>query len=229
MGAERLPLRDEREPLQQERRQSRRLRQENLPLTTVPPIRRAMSPMELYDYLPFGVVFVDVTGAVMEMNRAARELLCYHGSLVLLGGYLVPALHGQAAEMRRLLFDVIHGASRTGSMVVESPTGEEPLEVMVSAVVDSSASAMIFLNDASREVAPDASFLRETFRMSPAEVRLTERLLSGASLDEAAHTLGVTLNTVRTHLKSIFLKTGARRQSDLLRRVSNSLASVVRF
>lgn len=57
--------------------------------------------------------------------------------------------------------------------------------------------------------------LRETHRLSPQETRICLHLVDGGSVATCAETLGVAESTVRTHLKSIFAKTGVRRQADL--------------
>lgn len=65
---------------------------------------------------------------------------------------------------------------------------------------------------------PDEEQLyRLAFRLTPAEAKLASRLASGASLDDAAETLGVTRNTARAQLRALFDKAEARRQPDLVR------------
>jgi DNA-binding CsgD family transcriptional regulator len=63
---------------------------------------------------------------------------------------------------------------------------------------------------------PQTAFLKNRFGLTPAEVRLVLRLVSGDSLRSAAKALGIKYETVRTHLKSIFQKTGTRRQAELV-------------
>jgi DNA-binding CsgD family transcriptional regulator len=53
-------------------------------------------------------------------------------------------------------------------------------------------------------------------------------LVTGTRLSEAADSFGVSTETVRTQLKSIFLKTGTNRQSDLARLLSASFARLHR-
>jgi DNA-binding CsgD family transcriptional regulator len=65
--------------------------------------------------------------------------------------------------------------------------------------------------------APFAAFTKR-YRLSPAEAGLAARIVGGMSLRQAAETIGISDNTARTHLKRVFVKTGARRQSDLVRR-----------
>ena len=63
---------------------------------------------------------------------------------------------------------------------------------------------------------PQTAFLKNRFGFTPAEARLVLRLVSGDSLRSAAKALGIQYETVRTHLKSIFQKTGTRRQAELV-------------
>lgn len=55
------------------------------------------------------------------------------------------------------------------------------------------------------------------FGLTPTEARLAGLLAQGRSLQEVGEQLRISLGTARTHLKSIFLKTGASRQSELVR------------
>jgi DNA-binding CsgD family transcriptional regulator len=58
-------------------------------------------------------------------------------------------------------------------------------------------------------------YLRDTHSLSPQETRIMLHLVDGGSVQTCAEALGVAESTVRTHLKSIFAKTGARRQAEL--------------
>ncbi len=64
------------------------------------------------------------------------------------------------------------------------------------------------------------------FDLSAAEVRTLERLLAGDTLAEVAGKLGIAITTARTHLAHIFDKTGASRQSDLIRLAARFSAPV---
>jgi len=58
---------------------------------------------------------------------------------------------------------------------------------------------------------------KERWGFTRAETTLALHLAAGCSLTETAEMMGVTRNTVRTQLRALFMKTGARRQSDLVR------------
>jgi DNA-binding CsgD family transcriptional regulator len=53
--------------------------------------------------------------------------------------------------------------------------------------------------------------------LSPAETRLWVALAAGRRLIDIAEESGVSLNTVRVQLRTLFQKTGVHRQADLLR------------
>lgn len=62
--------------------------------------------------------------------------------------------------------------------------------------------------------------LMELFGLSAAEARLARALCNGDSLDEYAQTQGVRLPTVRSQLRSIFVKTSTERQATLVRLIA---------
>ncbi|MGX1198832.1 pimeloyl-ACP methyl ester carboxylesterase/DNA-binding CsgD family transcriptional regulator [Parvibaculum sp. MBR-TMA-1.3b-4.2] len=72
---------------------------------------------------------------------------------------------------------------------------------------------------------------RRALGLSRAEARLASHLQEGLSLKEASEDLGVTVNTARNQLKSIFEKLGINRQSDLVRHLTqlSQLSAYIRF
>ena len=71
--------------------------------------------------------------------------------------------------------------------------------------------------------------LRESFGLTAAEARLARKLRDGRSLQEAAEELQVSVNTLRNQLRGIFEKMGLKRQSDLVRALTelSSVAGVI--
>ena len=64
--------------------------------------------------------------------------------------------------------------------------------------------------------AEDLAPLAPAFGLTPSEVALCRRLLLGESLVDAAEQLGISQETARTRLKTIFQKTGTSRQAELM-------------
>ncbi|TNC11408.1 helix-turn-helix transcriptional regulator [Methylobacterium terricola] len=78
------------------------------------------------------------------------------------------------------------------------------------------ASALLLVTDLEAERRPDPALLAQVFGLTTAEARLAAILAGGAALDEAADTLGIAVETARSHIKAVFAKTGTGRQGALV-------------
>jgi DNA-binding NarL/FixJ family response regulator len=82
------------------------------------------------------------------------------------------------------------------------------------------ATTAVFVRQAS-EYSPSALELTaRNHRLTASETRVLSAVLETGSVDDIAERLGIGKATVKTHLNHLLSKTGARRQSDLLRLVS---------
>ena len=68
-----------------------------------------------------------------------------------------------------------------------------------------------------------ADFLEDRFHLTHAEARLVVHIAQGTSLKSSAEALGVKYETVRSYLKSVFLKTGTHRQAELVLKVFHAM------
>ncbi|MFX4770392.1 helix-turn-helix transcriptional regulator, partial [Acinetobacter baumannii] len=64
--------------------------------------------------------------------------------------------------------------------------------------------------------------MAQVLGLTQAEARLLKGLVEGLSLAEYAATAELSVLTVRSQMKAVFAKTGARRQSELMRLVLTS-------
>lgn len=78
------------------------------------------------------------------------------------------------------------------------------------------ARALLIISDPNLNRVPRLDLLARTFGLSPSEARLAPLIAAGLSPEQAASKLGLAYETARSHLKSIFAKTGTRRQSELV-------------
>ena len=60
------------------------------------------------------------------------------------------------------------------------------------------------------------SSLSRTYRLTPAETRLVEAIVTGKGLSWAARALGITRSTAQSHLNTVFQKTRTNRQAELV-------------
>jgi DNA-binding CsgD family transcriptional regulator len=83
--------------------------------------------------------------------------------------------------------------------------------------MSSAAEAVLLVDDPHENAKPaQADLYSRAFRLTPAEARLAVHLANGTSLTEVSDMLGVTYNTVRAQLRSIFDKTDTHRQAELV-------------
>jgi DNA-binding CsgD family transcriptional regulator len=64
--------------------------------------------------------------------------------------------------------------------------------------------------------APPARVLEALFDLTPTEAKVASLLVEGRSVVDIARANKVSANTIRIQLKSVFAKTGARRQAELV-------------
>ena len=76
--------------------------------------------------------------------------------------------------------------------------------------------AVVLLVEPGVRSKPQEAALRAAFGLSPAEARLAARLATGETLSAICDDLGIAKETGRRELKTIFAKTGARRQHELV-------------
>ena len=91
-----------------------------------------------------------------------------------------------------------------------------PLGVAVPAV-------SILVIDLGSLSGPDPEVLRELFAFTPAEARVSAKLVLGQNAEEIAAESKTSVETVRTHIKRIFSKTATSRQSELVSLILRSI------
>ena len=79
----------------------------------------------------------------------------------------------------------------------------------------------IFLTSPHPQVHLAKSYLITHFKLSKREVEICEHFVQGLDIAQISIQCGMTLSTVRTYLKHIFIKVGCKSQADLMRKLLN--------
>ncbi len=116
---------------------------------------------------------------------------------------------GSAAGTSLALDAPDHAAGRL--LVLPAPQSHAPA---------SAAMALLVLLVPGMPVSPPMQMLGQLFALTPAEARLAQLILEGQSPADVAGRLNVSLTTVRSQLSAVLRKTGASKQSELVRRLS---------
>lgn len=95
-----------------------------------------------------------------------------------------------------------------------------PLVAERRALVPDRAAALVTLLDPLAAPTPRSALWRAAFGLTAREADLAAELFSGRTLEEASGALGITINTIRVHLRQIFAKTHTSRQAELVHLLS---------
>lgn len=220
----------------------------------LPHLRRAMhvhnlldrseSISELYSQaisrLSVATIVLDQTGSVLRLNSVASDLLEQADGLKLVGGRLEATYPTDNRELQRLVRNAFardgdseQVSTAAEAMSVSRPSGNINLGVVVEAIPTqdwaegkSKPVAVVYIRDAVGRSMASETVTKQLFNLTRAETALAMELANGLSLEEAAEVLNVRRNTARAHLRSIFSKTGVRRQTELVRIILNSVVAL---
>lgn len=186
--------------------------------------------------LMVGVVILDQNGAVIEINPAASGILELGDGIKVSSRNLEATYANDNRKLQRLIKDALAhsqtpGLCMTEAMSLNRPSGQLNWGVVVQSISADEwtegkqrPSVAVFMRDTDGKADPSVRLAQQLFQLTPAETSLAIRLANGLSLEEAAEVLNIRRNTARAHLRSIFSKTGVRRQTELVRIFLNSVA-----
>ena len=84
----------------------------------------------------------------------------------------------------------------------------------------STAAAAVFVRKAALDIPTSVETLARIYKLTGSEARVLHGVVEIGGAREIAKALGIAETTVRTHLQSLFAKSGARRQADLVKLVA---------
>ena len=177
--------------------------------------------VQALDRIQCGVIITPPSMHPSFVNAHARQILEVRDGLFL----SERGLQASRAEDDRLLRDLTHRGAmqrldRCVAMSVTRPDTPRAFTVYVSGCESAGPpvdQAILFICDPKQAVAVDQPSLRALFGLTRAEGVFAELLMQGQSVETAADRLCISVNTARTHLKRILLKTDTGRQAELVR------------
>jgi DNA-binding CsgD family transcriptional regulator/PAS domain-containing protein len=191
---------------------------------------------ETVDHLSTGIVLTEDRGRITYMNGSAEAILKDGNALKSRDGRLFAARSDSREALSRALEASVAGKapSTSGQYAVPLPDeegsgliasvlplqwrdGRNPLESLPGA-------AAVIIQDPSEGATPPMEALGLLYGLTTAERNVLEHVADSRSPQETADRLGVSVNTVKTHLQKIFAKTNTARQADLVRLVARSTA-----
>ena len=185
---------------------------------------------ETLDHLTTGVVLLSSEYEPIYANKAAEEIL-----LSALNPEEAAATGTRQSNPYTLLEAAISNAavpkqpSTQLTLSITRPAGRRALGLVVRSLPrrqgtagDVDAALAVFINDPESTTPALVGVLQSVYGLTPRETEFAGLLAKGLDLDRIAASSGITKETARSRLKSVFAKTGTHRQAELLRLVLQS-------
>jgi DNA-binding CsgD family transcriptional regulator/PAS domain-containing protein len=185
---------------------------------------RQIALQSALDLSETGIILIDAAARILFVNGAAEDLLQRGDGISRSHGMLRATNLTDAVNFQAALSHVSANPTTAGSISAPLLTFRRVSEVAIVASLlpariggpDDAYGAMVYLVDPTINNDQALSPLCRLYGLSPAETALACRLAAGDTLAAAAEKLHVKEQTARSYLKQIFLKTGVKRQTELI-------------
>lgn len=173
------------------------------------------------DLLSVAVIIVDANKRIRFASKKAESFLSGKIGLVSRKSKLIAVDPGTDDKLTRAI-RMATSVEAGGSMNLITKEGGFSISLKIMPApreafqfLEQGRFAAIFLASESDHLDPSL-VLRETFKLTPAELRLVEGLLAGCTLRSYAEQNNKSIDTAKSQLKSIFSKTDTNSQSELI-------------
>jgi DNA-binding CsgD family transcriptional regulator len=167
------------------------------------------------------VLGLDTNNKVVLCNPSATALLRAGDGLQLMHGNLGCTRQQDAHGLHAAIASVLAGG--VGRAVMVHRANGTPLRIVVSPFRgklpghSSHLAVLLYISDAAQTTVSRAGILQDLYGLTPSEARIADLLAAGLDVRELAEKVHITYETARFNVKSILTKTGARKQSELIR------------
>ena len=187
----------------------------------------------MLEKLPGGLLLVEGRGLVRHLNRTAKQILDRKDGLRIVSGQIVGVDRRSNQELQACIAGACrtsngNGFSAGGTVYISRPAGQAPYVATVSPVSVAGrlreiyrAAAVISIKDPAAEPSLSPLVLRRTLGLTRAEARIALALLEDKTREEIASDFGITINTMRTHMRSLLGKAGVRHRPALVKLLMN--------
>jgi DNA-binding CsgD family transcriptional regulator/PAS domain-containing protein len=181
--------------------------------------------------LALGIVITNESGKAEYINPVAQSLFEYHPAISISGHQVKAFGNTQNTELHRAIQEIAqahssHVGNVTRAFGLHHPDSYTPLAIMLTPLKDSNfseynldgqANVLISIADPDINIRLSCHSLQQAYNLSKSEANVAIELANGLTLEKISKQNQVSIETVRSQLKSIFMKTGKNRQADLVR------------
>jgi len=162
-----------------------------------------------------GLILLNKHSRIAAVNSTAKQMLERQTIIKQDNGRLMAGGTAQA-RLADSLRRILSGAEECCCFVVTDPPVQQPVCFSITRHESPHFAVLVAVSDIRDTVSVDERLIATTFGATPTEAAVASHLIRGFNVSDTAASLGIQVSTVRTHLKRLFEKTGARRQAELL-------------
>jgi DNA-binding CsgD family transcriptional regulator len=195
---------------------------------------------DILDSLTAGFFLIEAAGRIVHANAAGREILGADDFLRSIDGRLVVRDKKVNQTLQRIFAgkDEPETDGEIGSKGVALPLVARDGEYHIAHVLPlgpraryaadaPGAAAAMFISKATLETPSSAEVIRDAYQLTRTELRVLLAIVNVGGIREVATTLGIADCTVKTHVRRLLEKTGADRQTDLIKMVAGFFTPLV--
>ncbi|MCW8848144.1 MAG: LuxR C-terminal-related transcriptional regulator, partial [Sedimenticola sp.] len=180
------------------------------------------------DTISEGVILLDKSGHIIEVNATARHIIEAQDGLQISQNTLQTMLARESNALTALTHEVAKTALGKAitpgrSFHVLRPSGKRPIELLITPVYEQldiqqthDSIVAIFIHDPEHTSKSLGDSIQQRYRLTKTETNITLYLIQGRETKEITELLDIQRETLKTHLKNIFKKTNTHRQSELI-------------
>jgi DNA-binding CsgD family transcriptional regulator/PAS domain-containing protein len=192
----------------------------------------ASSFADMLDGLSAGLFMVDAAGRIVHANAAGHSILQKEDYLHTVGGRLAARDSQTDQSLRDLFAAAGNGDEALGIKGIAVPLTASDGEHHVAHVLPLTsgarrnagapfaAVAALFVHKAALDTPSPPEAIAKAYKLTPTELRVLLAIVEIGGVPEVAEALGVSPETVKTHLGRLYEKTNTHRQADLVKLVA---------
>jgi DNA-binding CsgD family transcriptional regulator len=201
----------------------------------------ATAATDILNSAPRGIIAMTTDGKVEFANAMAKRALTANDGLTLRDEILF--LEDRKAQA--ILADFIATAKTLNpeqmvyedknsyqDTTVQRPSGLTSYQIMMSTVpltswsVEVSSSdrmILVYINDPHKRLQPTEQQLKGLYSLTSAQAKIAISLYAADNIVAVSKHLGISINTARSHLRTIYAKTGAKNQAGLIKILTSTI------
>lgn len=191
---------------------------------------RLEAATEIMNHSPTGIITLNALGRALFVNEEAERIFRQADGVTLTEGRVVV----EDVRCRKLYESAVGRLIAAGPepelpfclLHVPRPSGQPPYQLCVVSRTGAAPTppaprpaVFVYLRDLVPARAPQPVQLNALYGLTSAEASLCQLLYQGTPLQDAARSLGITLNTAKTHRRHAYWKIGVSSQAQLIQRL----------